>query len=215
MELTRFQRIAAFGLIVLVLTGLGVYLVLPAAAGSGPSTPAPTTPAGQPPAQTPSAQPTPAPTGLPTASASLPPGTPDIYQWLPFSPAGLASAARLAVTFGADYGTFSYSEKVSAYLAPMRRLISSQLAAVIGRAFSAPGVTATRVGSKQVSSGSAGIVSLRAFGPSSLTFVETITERITDSKGQHQQSADYAVTLTGGGTSWQVSDIELASAGNL
>ena len=47
-----------------------------------------------------------------------------------------------------------------------------------------------------------------------LTFVVVITERITDSTGQSQQVTNYAVTLTGGGTSWQVSDIELASAGN-
>lgn len=207
MELTRFQRIAAFALIVLVLTGLGVYLFLPSASGSGRSSPPPTTPASPPPSPPASAPPTP--------DVSLPPGTPNIYRWLPFTPAGLASAARLAVRFGADYGTFSYSEKVSAYLAPMSPLITSQLEAVIGRAFSAPGVTATRTSSQQVSSGSAIIVSLRGFGPSSLTFVEAITERITDSKGQRQQTTDYAVTLTGGGTSWQVSDIELASAGNL
>ncbi len=209
MELTRFQRIAAFALIVVVLTGLGVYLFLPSAAGSGTGSPGPVTPAPTAP------PPTPAASAEPSTGASTPVGVPDIYRWLPFSPAGLARAAQLAVTFGAGYGTFSYSEKVSAYLARMHPLMTSQLEAVIGRAFSAPGVSATRVGKKQVSSGSASIVSLRGFGPSSLTFVEAITERVTDTKGQSQQTTDYAVTVTGGGTSWQVSDIELASAGNL
>ncbi len=194
MELTRFQRIAAFALIVLVLTGLGVYLFLPSAAGSGTGSPgsATPTPTGSPPTP----PPTPAASAEPSTGASRPAGVPDIYRWLPFSPAGLASAAQLAVTFGARYGTFSYSEMVSAYLARLHPLMTSQLEAVIGRAFSAPGVSAIRVGKKQVSSGSASIVSLRGFGPS-------------------RQTTDYAVTVTGGGTSWQVSDIELASAGNL
>jgi len=140
---------------------------------------------------------------------------PDIYQWLPFTSSGLASAAGVAVRFGTDYGTFSYSQNTAAYLRPMRPLITGQLAELIGRAYAAPGVAASRASKKQVSTGTAMITALRAFGPSSLTFVETITEQITDSQGRTQQSTNYAVTLTGSGTSWQVSDIELATAGNL
>jgi hypothetical protein len=37
---------------------------------------------------------------------------------------------------------------------------------------------------------------------------------LTDTKGRSTVSVPYAVTATGGGSSWQVSDIELASAGN-
>jgi hypothetical protein len=209
MDLSPFQRITAFAVVVLVLTGLGVYLFIPSAAGSGsPPAPAASTPAGGGPGPAPSSRPTPAisaPSGAPV---------PDIYQWLPFTSSGLASAAEVAVRFGSDYGTFSYSQNTAAYLTPMRPLITSQLAELIGRAYAAPGVASVRSGDRQVSAGSAVITSLRAFGPSSLTFVETITEQITDSKGRSQQSQNYAVTLTGSGTSWQVSDIELASAGN-
>jgi hypothetical protein len=209
MELSPVQRITAFAVVVIVLAGLAVYLFLPSAAVSGatPPGPAATSPGGQPVA-VPSGQPTPAATGSPAGLV------PDIYRWLPFTSAGLTSAARVAVAFGVDYGTFSYSQNTAAYLAAMQPLITSQLRQVIGRAYGAPGVTATRLSNKQVSSGAAAITSLRGYGPSSLTFVMVITERITDSKGQHEQSTNFAVTVTGGGTTWQVSDIEYASAGN-
>src|SRR5712692_8312556 len=123
MELSPFQRFASFAAVVIVLAGLAVYLFLPAAAGSDSGAPGPaaSSPAGSPTVPAASGQ------AAPTATAS--PGTPvpDIYRWLPFTSSGLASAAQVAVRFGADYGTFSYSAAVAAYLAPMRPLITSQL----------------------------------------------------------------------------------------
>ncbi len=208
MELSTFQRFVAFAAVVIVLAGLGVYLFLPSGSGNAAPGAGRSTPPGQPSSPVPSS-----PSG---PSGSAPPGQPtSIYQWLPFTAAGLASAANVAVEFGTDYATFSYSQNTAAYLAPMQPLITSQLDQLLGRAYSAPGLAAARTSQKQVSTGSAVISSLRAFGPSSLTFVMVITERITDSKGSSQRATDYAVTLTGSGTSWQVSDIELASAGNL
>ena len=59
------------------------------------------------------------------------------------------------------------------------------------------------------------IDSLRAFGATSLTFVVTINQKITSTSGTNQQSQQYAVTVaSNGGGSWQVNNIELASAGN-
>ncbi len=139
---------------------------------------------------------------------------PDIYNWLPFTPSGLASAARVATRFAADYGTFSYRQTTNAYLAPMRPLITNQLVDLLGRAYSAPGLAAVRIAGKQAFVGSAMITSLRAFGPSSLTFVVNLTERTTGTKGSGQQTASYAITLIGSGSSWQVSDIQPASVGN-
>jgi hypothetical protein len=80
--------------------------------------------------------------------------------------------------------------------------------------YSTPGVVSTRTSQQQVSTGTAAINSLRAFGPSSLTFVVSTTQHLVSSHGASSGSAQYAVTLTGSGSSWQVSDIELASAGN-
>ncbi|HVB41517.1 MAG TPA: hypothetical protein VNF47_02270 [Streptosporangiaceae bacterium] len=217
MELTPVQRLVTFAVVVVVLVGLGVYLFLPSASaghvpGSARSLPAVAGRTANPPAQPGSGG---AGSGGPTAPAASGTGQlPDIYQWLPFTPAGLASAAHTATTFAVSYGTFSYTESTAAYLAPMKPITTTQLAALIGRAYSAPGVAAARSSGKQVSTATAVITSLRAFGPSSLTFVMVISQRITGNTGPQQQATGYAVTLTGAGTSWQVSDIELASAGN-
>jgi hypothetical protein len=201
-ELTTVQRIAAFAVVVLVLAGLGVYLFLPR--------PSAATDGGASHRQSPS--PTPSPSSVNADPSGQ--GMPDIYQWLPFTQAGLASAAAVTTEFAKDYGTYSYSETTQAYLAPMRSLISDQLAAVLGRAFQAPGLAGTRASSKQVATATAGVLTLRAFGPTSMTFVVAISQRITSTKGSHKQVTNYAVTLTGTGSSWQVSDIEFASAGN-
>jgi hypothetical protein len=203
MDLTPFQRFAAFAAVVVVLAGLGVYLFLPQSSAVGP--------APVPPGQRSSS---PAPSQSPGSTGPSSRAAPDIYQWVPFTRSGLASAAATTTSFAARYGTFSYTESPQAYLAPMRSLITSGLADVLGRAFAAPGLAGTRTAAKQVSTATAEILALRAFGPSSLTFVVAIVQRIVTSKGISRQSADYAITLTGTGSAWQVSDIELASTGN-
>ncbi len=203
MELSPFQRFAAFAVVVLVLAGLGAYLFVPhwiSAAGRhrvahhGTASQAPTQ---HPPS--------------PAASGSA---SPDIYQWLPFTESGLASAAGTTTAFAGHYGTYSYTESTQAYLSPMRPLMTTLLAGVLGRAFAAPGLAGNRTVTKQTATAMAAILSLRAFGPSSLTFVVAITQRIASTKGTSKQTTDYAVTLTGNGSAWQVSDIQLASVGN-
>ncbi len=205
MELSPVQRFAAFAVIVLVLAGLGVYLFLPQSSAAGGS-PRPTHSG----SVSPSRGPSPAPSGAGPSGQAVP----DIYQWLPFTQSDLASASATTISFAAHYGTFSYTQSAQAYLAPMRPEITSQLADVLGQAFAAPGLAATRASTRQTSTGTASILALRAFGPSSLTFVVAVAQRITSSKGTSEQNTDYSVTLTGTGSAWQVSDIELASAGN-
>src|SRR5262244_1520133 len=117
MELSPVQRFAAFVVVVLVLAGLGAYLFLPRpseadgpAAGAQPRCASPTA------TQHSASQ---APSGQPA---------PNIYQWLPFTQAGLTSAASVTTTLAQHYGTFSYTQSAQAYLAPMLPLITSQLA---------------------------------------------------------------------------------------
>jgi hypothetical protein len=207
--ITPLARRITFGLIVFVLVGLGAYLIGPAAHGSGP-------------ASSPPARPHPASAGSSAASSSPPvaapdpttSGAPDIYQWLPFTPAELGAAASTVRQFGTAYGTFSYTETPSAYIAPIARLASPQLATQIKEAFSLPGVAAARTSARQVSTGSVEIESLRAFGSTSITFVVQVTENLTAATGRSKQATTYAITVTGSAAAWQVSDIELQSAGN-
>ena len=49
------------------------------------------------------------------------------------------------------------------------------------------------------------IISIRAFGPSSLTFIVNAGQRLVTTNGTTSGSTP-CVTVTGAGTSWQVSD---------
>src|SRR5215469_7939222 len=211
MELTSGQRKALFALVVAALMALGIYMFVPGAraARAGASTRATShSPAG-------SATQTSAPAAAPTPSSPAPAATaPDIYQWLPFSQAGLTSAAAVVTEFGDAYGTFSYTENAAAYVRSMQNLITPELAQVLAADYSVPGVASQRDSERQVSTGKAVIDSLQAFGPSSITFVVTIGREVTDTSGRSRASARYAVTVTGAGASWQVNDIEQAGLGN-
>jgi len=192
MDLTRGQRNAVFALIVIVLAALGYYLVVPALTHShrGGQATAPPTAAGQ------ASSTAPAP-AAPAASPAAPQAV-NIYSWLPFSQQDLAAAASVTVRFSVDYDTFTYAESASGYVGRMAGLVTGQL----------------RTGQKQVSTGTAVIDSLRAFGPSSMTFAVTAGQHLVSSHGTTSGSTQYAVTVTGTGGSWRVSDIELESSGN-
>lgn len=211
MDLNAGQRKAIFLLIVVVLVGLGVYMFVPGARGSdGGHTPVAATHSSAPRATSP-ATPAPTPSPSPATAGS---SDPDIYQWLPFTQAQLGSATAVVTQFCDAYGTWSYSQNATSYVTTMGSLITSELADVIEQGYSVPGVASQRTSKKQVSTGSTVINSIRAFGSSSITFVVTITEQITESSGQSRNSDQYAVTVASSGSSWQVNDIELASAGN-
>ena len=213
MDLTAGQRKAVFGLIVVVLVGMGVYLFVPGARGTGPAA-SPSPPRHSPAASAAPRAPAAAPAASPVPVAAGTPSAPDIYQWLPFTQSELATAASVVSEFSDAYGTWSYSQNARAYVATMRNLITPELSQVLAQDYSVPGVASVRTRQKQVSAGSAVINSLRAFGPSSITFVVTIGQEITDTSGRSSVTAQYAVTVTSVGSGWQVNDIELASAGN-
>jgi hypothetical protein len=206
-ELSPRQRSAVFVVVVIALAALGYYLVVPAVAHAHGHTAA--SPAASPSAA--ASESAPAPTV--TASAADANGV-NIYAWLPFTPQDLAAASAVAVRFSIDYNTFTYTESAADYVGAMGRLITGQLATTLQAAYQTPGVASLRTSQKQVSTGSAVINSLRAFGPSSMTFVVTAGQRLVTANGASSGSTQYAVTVTGSGASWQVSDIELESAGN-
>jgi hypothetical protein len=208
-------RRVAFGAIVCLLVGLGAYLIGPAAHGSGQSAGGRSSGSIRPKRSASPAVPASRSPGTGSASTgSGSSGQPDIYQWLPFTPAGLAAAASVVTRFGDAYGTYSYTEGAAAYAATLSPFTSAQLTAQISAAYAAPGVAAVRVSGKQVATASATIESISAFGPTSLTFTVQVSQRIASSTGTKSASASYSVTLTGSGTTWQVTSVELASVGN-
>jgi hypothetical protein len=218
MDLSPAQRVLAFVGIVVVLGGMGAYLLIPGVRsavgqGHGPAGATPSTSATGGAGASPSASASftaPATPASPTPAGSAP----NIYQWLPFSQTDLAKAASVTKAFGAAYDTFSYQESASSYQASLRGLTTSELSATLARAYGTPGVASQRTQRKQVSSARTVINSIRTFGSGSLTFVVTIVQTIHSKQGKSQNTGQYAITLTGSGQNWLVNDIELASAGN-
>ena len=216
MDLSPGQQKAVFVLIVVVLAALGYWLILPKVTHSGhPQAATSPSSASLKPAATAaaSAQASSTPTSTATTSPTVA-GNVNIYSWLPFTQQDLADAAAVTVKFGVDYNTYTYTENAAAYVAKMSGLITGELATTLQASYSTAGVASLRTSQKQVSTGTAVINSLRAFGPSSLTFVITAGQRLVSSHGSSTGSTQYAITVTGSGSSWQVNDIELESAGN-
>jgi hypothetical protein len=207
-DLSPGQQKAVFALVVVVLAALGYWLIVPRMSHSNgqaqPSpTPSPTESVPSPPASVPTA----------VTTTPAPAGGVDIYSWLPFTQQGLAAAAAVTEKFLVDYNTYSYTESAAGYVGTMNGLITTQLASTLRGLYSQPGVAKVRTDQRQVSTGTAAINSIRAFGASSLTFVATGTQHLTTSKGASSGSAQYAITVTGSGSSWQVDNIELSSVG--
>jgi hypothetical protein len=207
-DLSPGQQKAVFALVVVVLAALGYWLIVPRMSHSSgqaqPSpTPSPTESVPSPPASVPTA----------VTTTPAPAGGVDIYSWLPFTEQGLAAAAGVTQKFLVDYNTYSYTESAADYVARMNGLITAQEATTLKGLYATPGVAKIRIDQKQKSTGTAAITALRTFGPSSLTFIATGTQHLATAKGTSNGSAQYAVTVTGSGTSWQVSDIELSSVG--
>ena len=210
MDLSPRQRTAVFAAVVIALAALGYYLVVPAVTRSHPPAAAASSRASAP-ATAPSSAGAPGPAVTASAAAA---GGVDIYAWLPFTQQDLSAAAAVTVRFSVDYNTFTYTESAADYTCAMGGLITGQLAATLQAAYETPGVASLRKSQRQVSTGTAVINSLRAFGPSSMTFIVTAGQRLATANGTSSGSTQYAVTVTGSGSSWQVSDIELESAGN-
>ena len=203
MDLSAGQQKALFAVVVVVLAGLGVFLLAPHGSHPHASPSASARPSAA--AGSPSAAAVPSPAGSTNVN---------IYQWLPFTQPELGQAAAVATEVTSDYNTFTYTESAASYVARMNGLIASQLSQTLKNGYATVGVAQTRTSQKQVSSGTATIDSIRTFGSSSITFVVTATQKLTGTQGSTTSSVQYAVTVTGQGGTWQVYDIEPATAGN-
>jgi hypothetical protein len=217
MDLNPAQRKLVFAAVVLVLAGLGAFLIIQGPLGKHGNADHGRAVGLTQPLSTPSSTPglgSPEPTSGRLGS-TLPPGTGvNIYQWLPFTQAGLHAAADVVRRFAAAYASYSYTQSAASYERQMNGLVTPQLASVVARGFATPGVAQIRTAQKQVATGAGRITAIRAFGASDITFLVTITQKVTGTKGTKQTATSYAVTVTGAATSWQVDDVQLASAGN-
>jgi hypothetical protein len=215
MDLSPSQRRLVFAVIVLVLVGLGIYLLNGRGSG-GEKGANPATSAGTaaPSAGTSSASVP--PSVVPTPSPVSTVGGAEIYQWLPFTPADLTAAAQATTSFAAAYVTWSYKENAAAYGATMRGLVTATELTSIEEGYETPGVASARAADKQVSTGSGTINSISSFSatPTSITFLVTINQQVTSTQPTPSQGNQYTVTVVSSGGGWQVSSINLSGLGN-
>jgi hypothetical protein len=221
MELTPGQQRLLFAVIVLVFAGLGIVVLRghhgttatpspsPSVSSSGTGGQSATASAGVPPATVPPASP-------PATTA----GGANIYEWLPFTQADLTAAATTTLAFAGDYVTWSYKESEAAYGAKLAGVATAaEVKTLEGDQYGTAGVAGPMIADKQVSTGSGTISSISSIvtvpGPTSITFAVTIAQRLTSTTGTQTSSPKYAITVSPAGTGWQVSNIQLSTAGNL
>ncbi|MEU6999498.1 hypothetical protein [Nonomuraea sp. NPDC046570] len=199
------RRRVAFAAIVVVLAVVGLYLTMwpggdepeEEAEGAGRTGQAVVTAAAEP--------------SRPLATAS---GAPfDIYSYLPMSKQELAASADLAERFVAAYGTFSHAEDPAAYAARLMAFTTGDLAEVLTRTITSPGIVEANRADQVVSLGSAKMKEIRQVGKSSVVFVVTGTRQVTAKSGTSQKADEYAVTLTPVGADWRVFDLQPADEG--
>lgn len=217
MELSAGQQRALFVIVVILLAGLGAYLIGPArhhgppAAASPPASASAAAATSAPPS---AVQPVSSSAPASSANGASAAGSVNIYDWLPFTQQDLAQASRATLTFAADYGTYSYTETPAVYVGKMTNLVTAEFATTLKADYAAAGFAAQRSAQKQVSSGGGGIASIRSFGSGSITFVVNIAQKLTTARGSETTTRQYAVTLVSEAGGWQVNDIEYANAGN-
>ena len=166
--------------------------------------------AGQPEATAQRPRPTaPATTGSASALTAA-----DAQQLLPFTPDQITDAADLASRFAAAYTTHRYDEPPQTYLQRLMPMASPQLLPTIERAAADTATLTQRRRTHEISTGQARPEVIRALGPTSITFLLTVTDHTATIHASRQNVLHYALTLTHTGDGWQVYAIELATTGN-
>jgi hypothetical protein len=226
MELTPGQQRVLFAVIVIVLAGLGIF-VLSSRHNGTTATPAPS-PTTAPPASGASSSSAAAAASASASSvppATVPPAPPpattasgaNIYEWLPFSQSDLTAASKATITFASDYVNWSYTETKAAYGAKLASVATPQEVTTLEfDQFGTAAATQQMVTDKQVSTGSGTIESISSFGasPTSITFSVNVTQKLASTTGTKTSAPTYAITAISTGTGWQVSNIQLSTVGN-
>ncbi len=158
-------------------------------------------------------QPAPPPPAHPAASPrpqAAAPAARALAALLPVSPAQLQAAAALAAQFTTAYATHLPGQSPGAWLARLRPLATSQLAASLARTAATPALWQRRT----PATGRVTAEQIRDLTPGSVIFIVRLRQTTT-STSRGTLTPGYAVTVTrrpGGG--WAVYDIEPATAGN-
>jgi len=157
----------------------------------------------------------------PAAPATPPPGIDelvdpdsfDIYRLLPFGREDFATAATTAQQFVARYGTYRYDEEPQVYLSRLRPLVTDLVYDDLTAGASTPGILEQRRTDQTVAEGSASLNSIRSIGNTSITFVVTGIQQVTEAGSTGRDSKEWAVTVQNTGGSWKVYSFNPADVG--
>jgi hypothetical protein len=128
----------------------------------------------------------------------------DIYRLLPFGREDFATAATTAQQFVARYGTYRYDEQPQTYLDRLRPLVNDLVYDDLLASSSSAGILEQRKADQTVAQGSASLNSVRAIGNTSITFVVTGLQDVTEAGSTGRDSKQWAVTVQNTGGSWKV-----------
>ena len=220
MELSPGQQRLLFVVVVIVLVGLGFFLIEGRSHGttaaSSTTTPTPSASATAAASSAAATATPPATEPAATEPAATQPATTaggaNIYQWLPFTQPDLTAAAKTTLAFAKDYVTWNSKESKAAYGATMAGLVTTQEDTTLENDFA----TAARAAGNAVSTGSGSIDSISSFGPNpaSITFSVTLTQQVVPAQGTSASPSQYDITVVSTGAGWQVNNIQLFSVGN-
>ncbi|MFC5187339.1 hypothetical protein [Actinomadura harenae] len=207
MNLSDRHRKILFGVLVVALAAVGVYLT---AASPSQHKSAPR-----------AARSTPVTGGGPAAPASPPAGISsqvdsgnfDVYRLLPFGRQEFATAADTAQRFVAAYGTYRFDEQPQAYAARLQPLVNDQVGQQITQGFAAPGIQQQRQQDHTVATCTASLDQVRDIGNNSIIFLVTGKQQISKSGGGSNDSRQWAVTVARDGNALKVSAFEPADVG--
>jgi hypothetical protein len=210
MELSTGQQRALFAVLVVLLAGIGIYLIGPGRNhGSGSSPAASVSPA--------AATSSPAPLAVPSAAVApttipVPQTTKgvNIYNWLPFTQQDLNEAANVTLAFAVADQTFSSADTATTYGQRLKNLVTPTFLPVLEEQFRPSGATGMSA------KGSGTITQIASFGasPASITFAVTLTEQTTSGGKTSTTTIPSDVTTVAVAGGWQVNDVEQQGVGN-
>jgi len=136
-----------------------------------------------------------------------------IYRLLPLTATQLTAAASVATSFTDAYGTYSYAEPASAYLARLRPYTSAGLQSELAEAAAAPGLLQQRARQHASATATATVTAIRDIVSTTVTFIVTVRQTARSQGTASTSTTEYAVTAAPGTDGWLTYDIEPASAG--
>ncbi|MGP3914035.1 hypothetical protein [Nonomuraea sp. 10N515B] len=194
------RRGLAFAAIVVVIAGVGLYLMW--ADREDPAQPVP---------QATRATSRAVASSTPLATASSAPF--DVYNYLPMKKEQLAAAADVAERFTAEYGTFRYDEDPAAYAARIKAYTTPELGTALTRTITSAGTIEQNRTEEIVSTATARLKEIRQIEKNSIVFVVVGTRQVTAKSGGKQLTEEYAVTVSQSSADWRIFDIMPAAEG--